>query len=68
MRIIYSCPQCGNDLREQVLTCNPPIFRYICYKCGWKHDGQKTTTLRVPFPYILQNGDMNGYTKKETIS
>ena len=53
MNIIYTCPQCEGDLQELVLTCNPPIYQYICYKCGWKREGEKRTTIRIPFPYII---------------
>lgn len=46
--IIYTCPECGHDLLTSELTCIPPIHRYECPKCGWKHEEREEVT-RVSF-------------------
>jgi len=47
--IIETCPKCGHDLEETVLTTNPPILVKRCLHCGWRWEwGQKNIT-RIPF-------------------
>lgn len=46
--IIYTCPECGHDLMNEVLTCNPPIHEYYCPNCGWRHHDREEV-VRIPF-------------------
>ena len=50
MNIIYTCPQCGGDLVAVQLTCNPPINRMECPKCGWSHEEDRDmSVVRIPY-------------------
>lgn len=49
MRIIYTCPKCGHDLVDLVLTTNPPIPQKKCFSCGWEWTGEPEEVMRVPF-------------------
>lgn len=50
MDIIYTCPECGNDLEDTVLTTYPPKYEKRCLKCGWSYtEGSDGRTLRIPF-------------------
>lgn len=46
--IIYTCPICGHDLQEVVLTSLPPQYRKICNHCGYTYTEQ-SSAVRVPF-------------------
>ena len=48
MQIIYTCPKCGSDLEEIVLTSYPPQYQKLCRKCGYEYIEQ-TETIRIPF-------------------
>lgn len=51
--IIYTCPECGADLEEQILTSNPPIHKKICRNCGWEHqEGQEVIKIPYSIPKI----------------
>lgn len=48
--IIYTCPQCGSDLEEYIITTNPSINRKVCKNCGWTSDEEKPLkVIRTPF-------------------
>lgn len=47
--VIETCPKCGHDLMNLVLTCNPPIPQKICTHCGWSWTGKGEEVVRVPF-------------------
>ena len=49
MIIIETCPKCGHDLRDEIITTCPPIPRKVCYNCGWSWEGQPEQIVRVPF-------------------
>jgi len=49
MRIIETCPVCGHDLVDLVLTVNPPIPQKKCFACGWSWTGEPEEVVRVPF-------------------
>ena len=51
MQIIYTCPECGSDLEEIVLTSNPPKRKTQCNNCGWSHttDSNDNQILRIPY-------------------
>ena len=49
MIIIETCPKCGHDLRDEIITTNPPIPRKVCYNCGWSWEGHSEQVVRVPF-------------------
>ena len=35
--IVYTCPKCGHDLQEVVLTSMSPQRQMYCSCCGWSH-------------------------------
>lgn len=49
MRIIETCPKCGHDLTDLVLTTYPPIPQKKCFNCGWEWTGKPEEVVRVPF-------------------
>ena len=50
LMIIYTCPECGHDLKSEVLTCNPPIHKDYCPSCGWSHShSEQEEVVRIPF-------------------
>ena len=49
MQIVYTCPRCGADLQQLVLTSFPPQHLTRCNQCGWEHIEREEVT-RVPFP------------------
>ena len=49
MIIIETCPECGHDLRDEVICTYPPIPRKACYNCGWSWEGEREEIVRVPF-------------------
>ena len=53
--IIYTCPQCGGDLRAVQLTCNPPINQLVCHQCGWQYEEPREDMIRIPFPIGANN-------------
>jgi Zn-finger nucleic acid-binding protein len=63
MNIIYTCPECGLDLMDLVLTANPPILQKRCPNCGWVWTDKPTETIRVPFDDGLN--DWNNYIYEE---
>lgn len=56
MQIVYTCPKCGGDLEELVLTSFPPQYQKRCKNCNWKTI-EKSDDIVVRIPYkerILQ--------------
>ena len=51
MKIIYTCPECGHDLVDLMLTTYPPKAQKKCFNCGWEwtEQQQKEETIRIPF-------------------
>lgn len=51
MQIIYTCPKCGADLEELVLTSNPPqhIKRCKNLKCDWMFVEKPQDVIRIPY-------------------
>ena len=49
MIIIETCPVCGHDLQDLVLTTYPPIPQKKCFSCGWSCTGEREEIIRVPF-------------------
>lgn len=47
--IIETCPKCGHDLEETVLTTNPPILVKRCLHCGWRWEWGQENITRIPF-------------------
>ena len=47
-QIIYTCPKCGHDLREEILPSLPPQRQKVCDNCGYTYTEQ-SSTIRVPF-------------------
>lgn len=54
MRIITTCPKCGADLEEAILTVYPPLPVKHCPKCGWKWVGEPEQIVRIPFDTTQQ--------------
>lgn len=49
MIIIETCPECGHDLMDEVITTYPPIPQKKCYNCGFTWTGTQEEVIRVPF-------------------
>lgn len=49
MIIIETCPKCGSDLQDYVITTFPAIPKKVCPNCGWKWEGIPEQPIRVPF-------------------
>lgn len=49
MIIIETCPKCGHDLTDLVITTYPPIPQKKCFGCGWSWEGKREEVVRVPF-------------------
>ena len=51
IRFVYTCPICGNDLENIMITTNPPISAVQCMNCGWRYENtpEYVPTVRVPF-------------------
>ena len=49
MMIIETCPKCGHDLHDELITTYPPILRKVCYNCGWSWEGEQEEVVRIPF-------------------
>ena len=47
--IIETCPKCGHDLFNMVITTYPPINRKVCQHCGWSWTGKIEPIKRIPF-------------------
>lgn len=60
--IIYTCPNCGGDLREVVLASYPPQYKVYCPKCNWENIEEKRDEIvRVPYlqkPNLTINTDL----------
>lgn len=54
MNIIYTCPKCGSDLRDVMITTNPPINKKECFNCGWSVE-EETQQIRIPYPERKDN-------------
>ena len=51
MVIIYTCPKCGSDLIDLVITTNPPKSGKQCPNCGWHHiEESEEQEIRIPYP------------------
>ena len=49
MIVVETCPNCGHDLRDEVICTYPPIPRKVCSNCGWSWEGEQEKIVRVPF-------------------
>ncbi len=50
MEIIETCPKCGHDIHDIVLTCYPPKRGKLCPSCGWSYTFDSDEGfVRVPF-------------------
>lgn len=66
MIIIETCPKCGHDLVDLVLTTYPPIPAKQCPVCGWRWEGEREEIVRVPFGGNMYPIDDNVYTLSQT--
>ena len=42
------CPNCGQKLQYEVLTCMPPIEVISCHRCGWEMRQGRAPTWSNP--------------------
>ena len=65
MKIIETCPKCGHDLINIMLTSNPPIPKKECWNCGWSWTGEIEEIVRVPFggnaTNVTEQPSLNNY-------
>ena len=65
MIIIETCPKCGHDLTDLVITTYPPIPQKKCYGCGWEWTGEPEQVIRRPFGgnniNIINQPSLNDY-------
>ena len=47
--IIETCPKCGGELMNIMLTTYPPISKKVCTACGWSWTGKREEIEKVPF-------------------
>lgn len=47
--IIETCPKCGYDLKDLIITTYPPIPQKKCFSCGWEWTGEPEEVIRMPF-------------------
>lgn len=59
--LIYTCPKCGTDLDEIVITTYPPIYKRTCPKCGWSVEIRDPIIKQtyVDYPFTIANACMN---------
>ena len=79
MIIIETCPKCGHNLYDLIITTNPLIPHKKCFECGWEWFGEPEQVIRVPFggnainamdntEYPSLNSYLNDFNKVETFS
>lgn len=68
MIIIETCPICGEDLFECLLTSNPPTYQKYCYACGWSWTSKPEEVVRVPFGYSQLTRYVDEYNSNNTTS
>lgn len=49
MKIIYTCPKCGNDLVDVCLCSNPAKNAMYCLGCGFMTEAEIEETIRIPY-------------------
>lgn len=47
--IIETCPECGHDLIDLILTTYPSIPTKQCPGCGWSWKEEREDIIRIPF-------------------
>ena len=47
--MIETCPECGGDLMNYVITTYPPITAKKCLRCSWRWEDKTSDIRRVPF-------------------
>lgn len=58
--LVYTCPQCGENLAEVCIATNPPKYRKWCLHCGWQSTIEESTVVKVlyeedPDPVVAVN-------------
>ena len=49
MKIIYTCPKCGNDLVDVCLCSNPAKNTMYCLNCGFMTEPEIEEIIRIPY-------------------
>jgi len=52
----YQCPDCGGDMRKELLLCYPPIYQARCTQCDAMYQFRGDLG-RQPFPKEYQRID-----------
>lgn len=47
--LVYTCPQCGENLAEVCIATNPPKYHKWCLHCGWQSPIEESTVVKVPY-------------------
>ena len=47
--IIETCPKCGGELMNIMLTTYPPIHKKVCTACGWSWTEEREKDIYIPF-------------------
>ena len=60
--IVYTCPQCGADLKKYIICTYPSTIEYKCWNCGFtkEEETDPVTIIRTPFP--VQQQGIDNYT------
>lgn len=53
--IVFACPECGYELREQVVCTYPPFHVVDCPNCGYHNEKLDTITA---VPYTVDTSDL----------
>lgn len=53
--IVFTCPECGYELRKWVIDTYPPIYVVDCPNCGYHHEKRDTITA---VPYTAETIDL----------
>lgn len=46
--IVYTCPKCGSELINYVLTSYPPIYVTKCSNCDWE-TRKSDKIIKIPY-------------------
>ena len=67
MNIIYTCPKCGADLYDVMITTNPPINKKKCFNCGWSSEEEQDKVIRMPYGELKLTCDYSSMLRNDEI-
>lgn len=47
--LVYTCPQCGENLTDVCIATNPPKYYKHCIWCGWQSQIEESTVIKIPY-------------------